>query len=140
MNWKWIGVGVVLILAITVLRSIPKGSPEGFAPGPPTARLIEAAGIGDTDTVRALLDEGIDINARNEVFGHTALIVAARLGYTDTVRVLLEKGADVNATDKYGTTALHWAEKNGHKDIVKLLREAGAQGAPPPAMQAVRGA
>ncbi|MEW6298901.1 MAG: ankyrin repeat domain-containing protein [Thermodesulfobacteriota bacterium] len=141
MNWKWIGVGIALLVAVTVLRYQARPQlPQAFAPGPPAAQLIEAAGMGDTAAVRALLDQHVDVNTKNEVFGHTALIVAARQGYADTVRLLIERGADVNAQDKYGTTALQWAEKNGHKDVVRLLKEAGARGTPTPPLRAVRGA
>lgn len=140
MDWKWIGAGIVLLIGIAVLRDrATPPLPPAFAPGPPTARLIEAAGMGDTETVRALLDQQVDINAKNEVFGHTALIVAARQGYTDTVQLLLERGADVHAQDNYGSTALHWAEKNGHTEIVRLLKEAGAQGTGTSPLHAARG-
>jgi ankyrin repeat protein len=140
MNWRWISAGIGLLLVVTVLRyeATPPFPPK-FAPGPPGARLIEAAGMGDTATVRALLDQQVDVNTKNEVFGHTALIVAARQGHTDTVRLLIERGADIHAQDKYGSTALQWAEKNGHTAIVQLLEEAGARETATPPLQAMRG-
>jgi hypothetical protein len=139
MNWKWIIIGIVLIFAVTIFRSqtIPGKPTKEFAPSPPTAQLIEAAGMGDTEAVRSLLQEGVDVNAKNEVFGYTALILAARQGHADTVRMLLENGADVNTADRYGSTALRWAEKNGHAEVVNLLKEAGARGSSTLTMQPV---
>jgi ankyrin repeat protein len=142
MNWKWIGIAIVVIIALSVFRSrmAPEWLSKGSFEESPTAQLIGAAGIGDTAAVRDLIEKGIDINAKNEVFGHTALIVAARQGYADVVQVLIEKGADVNAEDRYGSTALQWAQKNGHTKIVDLLKEAGAREKPAPTTHALQGA
>ncbi len=139
MNWKWIVIGIVLIFVVTIFRSrtIPESPPKEFAPSTPTAQLIEAAGMGDTETVRSLLQEGVDVDAKNEVFGYTALILAARQGYAETVRVLLENGADVSTADRYGSTALRWAEKNGHAEVVNLLKESGARGSSTLTMQPI---
>jgi hypothetical protein len=139
MHWKWIIIGIVLIFVVTIFRSqtIPGKPTKEFAPSSPTAQLIEAAGMGDTEAVRSLLQEGVDVNTKNEVFGYTALILAARQGHADTVRVLLENGADVNTADRYGSTALRWAEKNGHAEVVNLLKKAGARGSSTLTMQPV---
>src|SRR2546430_15762922 len=67
--------------------------------------LFWAAFSRRTDTVRALLEKGADVNAKNK-YDDTALIHAAYAGDTDTVVVLLEKGAEVNARDDMGKTAL----------------------------------
>ena len=112
------------------------------------AGLIKAAREGDAVAVQAALDagagvnasadqgvpalmaaarEGRDVNARDTIYGATALMMASNSGYTDMVKLLLEKGADVNAKDtKLGTTALWVAAANGHADIVKLLLAAKA--------------
>jgi ankyrin repeat protein len=55
--------------------------------------------------VRALVQAGADVNARNND-GSTPLIVAAFLCRTDIVQHLLAHGADKNAKDKAGHTAL----------------------------------
>jgi len=49
--------------------------------------------------VRFLLDEGVDINAKDER-GWTPLHFAARTGSVEVVRTLLGRGADVNAKCK----------------------------------------
>ena len=89
-------------------------------------QLWEASAKGHTDTVKALLEQGADVNAKDND-GFTALMFAARDGQTDTVPALLAKGADVNAKDNDGRTALMRAKKKGHKEIVQLLKKAGAK-------------
>ena len=88
--------------------------------------LIIAADKGDINTVRALLNIGADVNAKNRQ-GRTALIAAAESGHTNTVKLLLENGADVNAKDIYGETALIRAAKKGHTKIIELLKKHGAK-------------
>jgi len=60
-----------------------------------------------TDTVRALLEKGANVNAKGKD-GMTALMNAASADYRDIVHSLLEKGADVNAKDNDGWTPLFW--------------------------------
>ncbi len=88
--------------------------------------LIKAAEKGDTAAVKALLDRGADVNAKDEN-GGTALMEAALLGNNATVQALLEAGADVNAKNKYGRTALMMAAAEGYTEIVELLKKAGAR-------------
>jgi ankyrin repeat protein len=92
-------------------------------------KLRDAAEKGDIVTVRALLDQGVDINAKS-VSGNTALLCAAQNNHSDMMRFLIDKGADVNAKGKDdGTgaaTAILFAATNGQADIVKLLLDRGA--------------
>lgn len=57
--------------------------------------LIEAAGKGDTAGVKALLDKGAEVNARNNL-GETALMVASEKGYTKIVQLLKKAGQRSN--------------------------------------------
>ena len=66
--------------------------------------LLHAAGAGRVDLVRALLDAGVAVNARNRV-GASALLQAAGSGRVEVVRLLLERGADRNARDAQGRNA-----------------------------------
>ncbi|PQE23546.1 multiple ankyrin repeats single kh domain protein [Rutstroemia sp. NJR-2017a BVV2] len=58
-------------------------------------RLIVAAATGRTEEMRALLQNGVDINAITPC--GTALSTAVRSGYETSIRWLLRKGADVHA-------------------------------------------
>ena len=60
------------------------------------SELITAAMEGRSDTVRALLAKGADVNAKDK-YGWTPLMLAALAGRADTVRTLLANGAHVNA-------------------------------------------
>jgi len=88
-------------------------------------RLITAAKEGDVQTVKALLDAGIDVNAKGNA-GMTALMHASRNNHIDCVKILISARADVRIKNELGRTALKIAEGNGYHEIVKLLKEAGA--------------
>jgi len=87
--------------------------------------LMHAAKNGDMGTVKVLLENNADINARDD-YGWTALMWAAYNGYTEIVNLLLENNADVNAQNVWGNTALIWAARKGHTPVVKSLLEKGA--------------
>ncbi len=87
--------------------------------------LLVAAGRGDTETVKLLLDAGVKADVRASD-GATALIRAARAGHTEIVMLLLDARAAINAVDREGTTALMGAAAAGHTDVVKALIGAGA--------------
>ncbi|KAL4162962.1 hypothetical protein KRP22_015239 [Phytophthora ramorum] len=87
-------------------------------------RLREAAKMGYIATVNELVQNGTDINARDND-GLTPLIWAARCGL-DVVRCLVEQGADKEAKANNGDTALIWAAWLGHQSVVRYLVEQGA--------------
>jgi|GEM_PF-3379273 len=87
--------------------------------------LIKAAKRGDIQTVKQLLKEGADINAR-DTQGNTALGVAARWGYIDLTNMLLARKANPNIAEETGLTPLHDAVIGGHIRIVQSLLDKGA--------------
>jgi len=91
-----------------------------------TVSLLNAAGAGETKSVRGILQEGVDANSSFPIIGTNGLMIAAAQGHADTVKVLLDAGADVNASDITGWTALHAAVYKGDKQTVALLLERGA--------------
>ena len=83
----------------------------------------EAVRRGDAATVTALLDKGVDVNAKFR-YGTTALFKAAERGHTEIVKLLLARGADVTVKDTfYGATAMTWALNNKHIGAVSALLE-----------------
>jgi uncharacterized protein len=85
----------------------------------------QATSEGNVETIRALLDGGQNVDARDE-HGQTALMNAARVGHEQVIQVLVDAGADLNATAKYNLTALMLAIINGHTRIAEFLVKAGA--------------
>src|SRR2546427_4120934 len=85
-----------------------------------------AALDGNTKTVLALLDQGVNVNGQDPDVNVSALHWAAWGGHLDTVRALLDRGAEVNAKTTRGSTPLHLAAYEGHTQIVQLLLERGA--------------
>jgi uncharacterized protein len=75
------------------------------------------------DRIRLLLDNGVDINVKNED-GFTTLMYASVYGYIDVCRVLLDAGADVDMKNNDGKTSLMLAV--GFEDIVEVLLDNGA--------------
>jgi RNA polymerase sigma factor (sigma-70 family) len=104
---------------------------EAFAANLPYAAhatpLVRAAGIGDIELVRLLLDAGSDPDgACGCAGGETPLWAATVVGATAVVAELLARGASPDAAAFHGATALHVAIQRGRTDIVRLLDAAGA--------------
>ena len=99
------------------------------AKGADVSSLPLAAGVGNLARVRSLVEQGADVDAKDEL-GWTPLHWAASLGRTETVEFLAAKGANVNARDNRGNTPLHDAAAAGHRDMTELLIGKGADTAP----------
>jgi hypothetical protein len=78
--------------------------------------LVDAAMDGDTEKVKALLDQGADIHAI--VDRGDALSWAAGLGNPETMALLIERGADIRADT---CRALCWAGDGDPKGAALLL-------------------
>ncbi len=88
-------------------------------------RLVEAVKRGDTDAVRYLLQQPVDVNAP-QADGATALAWAAHRNDLETAELLIRAGANVNAANDYGVTPLSLACTNRNAAIVGRLLQAGA--------------
>lgn len=101
----------------------------GILAGCATA-LGSATEQGDLNRIRALLDQGVDINERGDCGsygGATALFCGVEKGNLQAVRLLLERGAEVNAKTTWGATPLDQAISNNQAPMVQLLLEHGAE-------------
>jgi outer membrane protein assembly factor BamB len=100
--------------------------------------LWDAARKGDDKAVAALLDKGIDVNAKTR-YGATALWFAAYKGHLNVVQLLVDRKADVNVMDTvWGQTPLLMAAEDGKSEILKVLLAAGARGSDAALLEATR--
>jgi uncharacterized protein len=61
-----------------------------------TTVLMAAAGAGNADAVKLLLDHGADVNVKEASHGQTAVMFAAALGRDAVIRLLAAHHADLN--------------------------------------------
>jgi ankyrin repeat protein len=84
--------------------------------------------LPDLRLLRALIREGVDVNARE---GGTSVLLAATRdswhGRPEAVMTLLANGADARARDAEGNTPLHHAARSTDPGVAALLRDAGAE-------------
>jgi hypothetical protein len=69
--------------------------------------LHYASALGYTESVKALIEMGADVNKLPEV-GETALGYACRCGHAAIAVELLERGANPGITNLYGATPMHY--------------------------------
>jgi hypothetical protein len=88
--------------------------------------IFEAIGENDIKRIEELLNEGVDVNIKQEENVLTPLIIASRDSTKDVIEFLLKRGADVNMKAKGGYTALMTASRTRSKDIIELLLNYGS--------------
>lgn len=86
--------------------------------------LHEAVIKNDTDGVRKILKEPVDVNSRNNE-SRTALHVACQRGHCEAAQLLLAHECDMEAKDVQGNTPLHLAAQHQQTRLVEVLLEAG---------------
>ena len=86
--------------------------------------LHHAAGFGNTETIKLLLDNGAEVNAQNRLEGrplHWAVRSDEKTG------LLLEHGAHINGKTQDGSTPLYLASRRRDShSVLRLLLEEGA--------------
>jgi ankyrin repeat protein len=129
-------IGFALSLVLTLVfelscSSKPAKSREEIAAQ--QAGFFGAIRKGDAKSVKAFIDNGADVNAKDDYSGDTASILASNNpGYTEIVRMLIDAKADVNARGNGGQTALLWASwdpiwtGNTRTAMVRMLIDAKA--------------
>ena len=111
----------LLVIALFPIAGLATAAGSDF-------RLVTAAAQQDSQTVRVLVNEGVDVNT-SRADGATALLWAAHWDDRETVDLLLGAGANVNAADDHGVTPLMRASENASVAVVKTLLAAGADAA-----------
>ena len=102
--------------------------------------LIFAARANDLESVKVLLDAGVDVNQQSG-YGWSPLLVATQNRYYKLAAYLIERGADVNLANKGGWVPLYLATDNrniengdypvrkpdmDHLEFITLLLDKGA--------------
>lgn len=108
---------VVLIVGATAVAGVAAGAER------PT--LVDAARNADRDALRALIKQGVNVNAA-EADGTTALHWASYRDDMESADLLIRAGAKVNAANDLGATPLWTASLNGSAAMVRRLLQAGA--------------
>ncbi len=86
--------------------------------------LHQAAHEGDVQTIRRLVAEGADLDARDGS-GRTPIHVAAFASNDDALRALAEAGADMNALENRAYDVLTIAAVANDPDLVQLALDLG---------------
>lgn len=92
--------------------------------------LTSAAGQGNLESVRFLLEQGVDINARN-MSGDTAVGCVLRCrscpDVMEIINLLLDFGADIHVKNNRSETPLQIAAQMNVDETVKFLLELGCK-------------
>ena len=124
-----LGLGAVLHVASAFRRTVAVGGITlALVVGVQASNTVaDAARSGDVVAVKALLKQGVDVNAA-QGDGMTALHWAATNGDVAMTQMLLSAGANVRATTRLGgLTALHLATQAGQPHVAAALIAAGAE-------------
>ena len=108
-------------LCIAALLAAPGVGPAAAA----DTRIVDAAAEQNVQSVRALLEAGVEVDAQRPD-GATALQWAAHWNDLPMADLLLRAGADVNAANSLGVTPLALACENAAAALAERLLRAGA--------------
>jgi|GEM_PF-3595424 len=104
-----------IVRRLTYFRGqLSRKDPLGMNP------LYLAAENNDEETIKVLLEKGMNINITNKQ-GISALKIASECGYHSVVKLLLTHKANVNLADEDNQIPLHHAASSGYCDITETL-------------------
>ena len=92
----------------------------------PLMRAVFLIDDGNLEVVKYLIDNGVDLEACDIDFGHTALASAADAGNQFAIDLLVRAGCNINHQDFDGQTALMTAVIEDRLKSVKTLVSHGA--------------
>jgi ankyrin repeat protein len=96
--------------------STPPPKPNAKKQAALDEQLIAAAWKNDFRRARALIDQGADVNAKDNTV-QSAYLISTSEGYLELLNLTLRHGADVDSKDSFNGTALIRAADRGHAYI-----------------------
>ncbi|MFF2286622.1 ankyrin repeat domain-containing protein [Peribacillus butanolivorans] len=128
--WRWLTIVIVGIILLQGCVSDNDADPntqekEIRVERDINEQLIQAAERKETETIKRLIEEGVDINTK-DLEGRTATMIATYNNDVETTKVLIKAGADVNIQDNMKNNPFLYAGAEGYVEILKLTIEAGA--------------
>ena len=122
----------VIAVCAAVLTACAAPGANTAAVNVPLSPLHKAAESGNASEIKALIQDGADVNAKAGEQQNTPLHIAAKKGHVGLVSILVKEGANIDA--RAGThkdedllfTPLHFASANGHVAVINVLVESGA--------------
>ena len=114
-----------------------EAKPAAVAAPPPAAVTPSAQAVpqslqaaiakGDYGNALKMIEQGVDIEAKDPGAGASALHYAVMKGEMPLVGLLIQRGADVNSRTKSGTTPLHTAVLYGRFEVTEYLLDKGSE-------------
>jgi cytohesin len=98
-----------------------RGGDQGLTP------LWAAAGSGELQVIRSLLDAGAEVDAAAHDDGTTPLMRAAWVGMDEAAKLLVEAGASCRLQDKSGRNAIETANRAGQGSLAVFLARRAAE-------------
>lgn len=127
MSWLQVICSEVVLRRQDLMRTAHERRKVGYNYYPKHATpLYYAASFGIEHVVRALLEQGAEVNATGGRLGATAFHAAALRGHVKVMDILFQKGADLNKVDFIKKTPLNSAALVDNIEVVKYLLEHGA--------------
>lgn len=87
--------------------------------------IYQAAMDGNVEIISEAINNGFDINNKNEVY-FTIFMEAAANGQIDTVKYLHKLGAEIDSNDINGGSAFFWSVYYDYTDVALYLLDNGA--------------
>ncbi|XP_069835505.1 CARD- and ANK-domain containing inflammasome adapter protein-like [Dendropsophus ebraccatus] len=97
---------------------------KGLSPDTMISAMFKATKLNLYNIIKALIDKGTDVNAKNDI-QYTPLLLAAELGKSEAAQVLIEKGAHMDDRTPNLNTALHLSVQGGDVPTTRLLLRKG---------------
>ena len=129
-GWSLLALALILVIGAVFLTKERLQEPKVEAN---VIELFDAVWKGDARRTKAILEQGVDPNARaffETSHKATALYYCADFNYPDVAQVLLEHGADPNLPNGWNDVPILRSLWRGYIDTANVLKEGGAKGKP----------